>query len=78
MPKSLRSMRHLRLIAEISELRRSRGMTQAQLAAAIGRPQSFIAKVEGGERRLEVIEFAELVEALGHEPDAVLGRIIRR
>ena len=37
--------------------RKQAGITQTQLAARLKRPQSFVAKYEGGERRLDVIEF---------------------
>lgn len=40
-------------------------MTQVQLAAILGVPQSFVAKVEGMERRLDVVEFARWLSALG-------------
>ena len=40
-------------------------MTQAELAAALGKPQSFVAKYENGERRIDVIEFADITAALG-------------
>lgn len=49
-------------------------MTQAQLAARLDRPQSFVAKYEGGERRLDVIEFMEVAEAIGFDPAEFLGR----
>lgn len=76
MPKSLRSPRHRRLIAQIADARRAAGLTQAQLAVAIGRPQSFIAKLEGGERRLEVLEFAQIAEVLGLAPGEFLMKIL--
>ena len=77
MAKSLRSERHGRLILLIAEARRQQGLTQAQLADAIGRPQSFIAKLESGERRLEVIEFIDLAQALGIEPAALLMKVVK-
>ncbi len=43
-------------------------MTQSQLAERLGKPQSFIAKYEGGERRLDVIEFVDVVKAMGGSP----------
>jgi len=44
--------------------RRARGLTQEQLAKRLGKPQSFVAKTEGGERRLDVVEFIDLVKAM--------------
>ena len=78
MAKTLRSPRHRQLIARIAEARKSRGMTQAELAKALGRPQSFIAKLEQGERRLEIIEFTDLARALGQDPGEFLNRLLAR
>ncbi|TIO72273.1 helix-turn-helix transcriptional regulator [Mesorhizobium sp.] len=72
MPKSLRSPRQQRFLAQLVSLRKAKGLTQAQVAEKLGRPQSFVAKYEGGERRLDVIEFLELTEALDADPCAVL------
>lgn len=35
------------------------GLTQAQVAAALHRPQSFVSKCEAGERRVDAIELAD-------------------
>lgn len=75
MPKSLRSPRHQRLTALLIEARRQQGHTQAELAAKLDKPQSYVAKVEGGERRLDVIEFIDFADALGLGIDAFLGRV---
>lgn len=50
-------------------------ITQAKLAEALGRPQSFIAKVENGERKLDVVEFAVITRLLGVDAGAVIERI---
>lgn len=53
-----------RLIA----LRKSKGLTQTEVARRVSKAQSFVAKVETGERRLDVIEFIDLARALEIEP----------
>ncbi len=40
------------------------GMTQTQLAKKLRRPQSFVSKYENCERRIDLIEFMEIVAAL--------------
>ncbi|MBT7205628.1 MAG: hypothetical protein HN867_19425 [Deltaproteobacteria bacterium] len=40
-------------------------MTRQQVADAFGKPQSFVAKVEGYERRLDVIEYLEICKVVG-------------
>jgi transcriptional regulator with XRE-family HTH domain len=37
-------------------------MTQVQVAKALGRPQSFVAKCESGERRVDVVELEGLAK----------------
>ena len=43
-------------------------MRQQALAKKLGKPQSFVANYEGGERRIDVIEFIVIIEALGADP----------
>jgi transcriptional regulator with XRE-family HTH domain len=76
MAKTLHSPRRQHLISRLAEARKNRGITQAELAAVLGRPQSFVAKVERGERRLEVIEFADLARALGVDPGELLAAVV--
>ena len=43
-------------------------LTQKTLSGRLKRPQSFVAKYESGERRLDVIEFIEVADAIGFDP----------
>lgn len=64
MSKSLGSPRHKALIALLVEKREAAGLTQAQLAEKLGEYQSFVARLESGQRRVDVVEFLELAEVL--------------
>jgi transcriptional regulator with XRE-family HTH domain len=68
MQKSLRSPEYSRLIDILVAVRHKAGVRQQTLAKKLGRPQSFIAKYEGGERRIDVVEFVTIVRALGADP----------
>lgn len=68
MPSSIFTQRHQEFIGFIASARKAAGITQVELAARLGRPQSFVSKVERGERRLDVIEFCDVAEALGRDP----------
>lgn len=59
-------------------MRKSKNFTQTNIAKELGRPQSFVAKYEGGERRLDVIEFIDVSRALGIDPRDVLADLIKR
>lgn len=52
------------VIAALVRIRKEKRITQVQLADALGVPQSFISKVERGERRLDIAELLHFCEIL--------------
>jgi ribosome-binding protein aMBF1 (putative translation factor) len=76
--KSLRSAEHAEFRAVMIETRRKAGLTQEALAKRLRKPQSFIAKYEGGERRIDVVEFLWLLRAMRVDPMSVLKTVIDR
>jgi transcriptional regulator with XRE-family HTH domain len=44
------------LVGMLRELRKDAGLTQAQLAERLGKPQSYVSKVERGERIIDLVE----------------------
>jgi transcriptional regulator with XRE-family HTH domain len=56
--------------------RKAAGLTQQALAARLKKPQSFVAKYEGGERRLDVVEFIAISRALGADPLKLMTRLL--
>ena len=58
-------------------MRTDAALTQADLAARLNRPQSFVAKYESGERRLDVVEFIEVAEAIGFAPAEFVSALSR-
>lgn len=65
MKKSLKTSEHLALLKTLYSLRIGAGLRQADLAKLIDEPQSFISKIEQGERRLDIIELRVIVSAIG-------------
>jgi len=51
------------------------GLTQEEVARVLRRPQSFVAKYERGERRLDVVEFAEIAGAIKSDPIKIFKRV---
>jgi transcriptional regulator with XRE-family HTH domain len=68
MRKSLKSPEYARLIAMLVAVRKKADIRQQELAKKLGKPQSFVAKYEGGERRIDLVEFVAIVSALGSDP----------
>ena len=56
----------------LAALRQELGISQRELARRIGKPPSFVNKIELFERRLDVIEFIVIAEALGRKPDQLM------
>jgi len=67
-----------RLHQALIDARRAAGLTQAEVAAQLSRPQSFVSKYEQGERGLDVIEFVAVCHVLKVDPVAVLSNIMGR
>ena len=66
---------HFRLL--LIEARKKAGLSQAQLADRLSKPQSFVSKFERGERRLDVVEFRRVAEAIGVDPVRFLSKVYR-
>ena len=61
-----------RALEQLVRARKTARVTQAVLSEALGRPQSFVAKYESGERRLDVAEFVGIARAMGADPFEML------
>ena len=56
--------------------RKRNGLTQVEVAATLGTPQSYVSKYESGERRLDVVEFIAVATALREDPLDLLRQVI--
>ena len=59
------------------EARKRAGLTQQDLATRLARTQSFVAKYEGGERRIDVVEFVAICRAMSAEPVGILKKLAK-
>ena len=77
MPKAKFSpaYRHLRIL--IIEARKASGLRQADVARKLRRPQSYVSKVESGERRLDVVEFVQFAHAVGADADKIFREVTK-
>jgi transcriptional regulator with XRE-family HTH domain len=57
--------RYRTLLARLREARKEAGMSQEEVAAALGAPQKFISRIETGERRIDPLELEELAHLYG-------------
>lgn len=57
------------------QARKSQGFSQQYIADRLGKSQSFVSKYENGERRLDILEFFAIAEALQKDPVQLLKQI---
>ncbi len=61
----------------LKEARVAAGLRQVDVADALGRPQSYVAKIESGERKVDFVEVLDLCAVIGLDP-TVLAQELRR
>jgi transcriptional regulator with XRE-family HTH domain len=74
-PSSLFGPGHDQLVGMLVEMRENAGLTQQQLAVRLGRHRSFVWKTEGGQRRLDLIEFVKWCRVCGADADKAFRRV---
>jgi transcriptional regulator with XRE-family HTH domain len=75
--KSVHSGEWKAFCALLQQARRKAGLTQQDLADRLGKPQSFVAKIEGGERRLDVVEYLAVMRTIGADPIRLIRSLLR-
>ena len=51
------------------------GLKQSEVAARLALPASYLSKVENGTRRLDVIEFIQIAEAMDADPAEIIREL---
>jgi transcriptional regulator with XRE-family HTH domain len=75
MTNSRHTSRYRRLLKALREARKSAKITQGTVASHFGAHASFISKIESGERRVDVVELAELCQIYGVKLSAFIKQI---
>lgn len=78
MLKSIHSPEYQLVLTKLASMRKEAGLTQRALAKRLNREYSFVWRIEKGERRLDVVEFYRVCQALGVEADAVYKELIHQ
>jgi transcriptional regulator with XRE-family HTH domain len=78
MPKTVFTGAHQHLVEVLKEARVESGLKQEELAAKVGKDQTFISIIERGQRRVDVLEFVALARAMGKNPVELFQRISNR
>jgi transcriptional regulator with XRE-family HTH domain len=70
--------RYTKLQSLLKELRNNKNVRQQELAEALGRPQSYVSKYEGGERNIDLVELIDVVKSLDMEPAEVVSDLVKK
>ena len=71
----LQQRRKKLLLQILREARLEAGMRQVDVAKVLNRPQSYVAKIESGERKIDFIEVLEFTKALGLDPVSLVKKL---
>lgn len=77
MVASMFTAAHRLIVEAVVRLRRTAGLTQRQLAARLGREQSYVGRIETGQRRVDLVELVQICDACGADPLAEVARLTR-
>jgi len=77
LPKTIHTERHRKLRELLIAERKAAGLTQTVVAERLGKPPSYVAKYEGGDRRLDVLEFLDVAAAIGFDPHEPIRSLLR-
>lgn len=73
--KTIASHAYMSHISWLRDLRERQNLTQADLAIKLGKPQSYVAKVEVLERRLDILEYVLWMRALAQDPSVAIQHL---
>lgn len=72
MSKSIHSSEYKSVIRKLREARETAGLTQQEAAEKLGKPQSYISKIERGERRIDIVELTRILAIYNTDLKSIL------
>jgi len=70
--------RYEKLRVLLVKAREESGLTQVEVCEKLGRPQSFLSKIERGVRSVDLLEFLEIAKAIGFDLADFVNKLERR
>ncbi|QQS31926.1 MAG: helix-turn-helix transcriptional regulator [Acidobacteriota bacterium] len=77
MEKSIYSQEYSLFLEHLRKAREEKGLTQTEVAERLGQTQSFVSKVERGERRIDIVELRAFCNAIGIDLPKFVAKIER-
>jgi transcriptional regulator with XRE-family HTH domain len=76
LPKGFQDERYRTLIAALARRRGEMRLSQAEVAKRLGVHQQFVSRYETGERRLDIVEFWDVAQALELDGLELVRRLV--
>ncbi len=73
--KNIHNYDYKQLLTALVDHRKLQKLTQVQVAEHLHKPQSYISKIEQGERRIDILEFVKLCNAINASPCFLLEKM---
>ncbi len=78
MKKSTHAAEYEAVKSALIAMRKTAGLTQRDVAKKLGREHSFVWRIENGERRVDLLEFYWVCEALGQDAATCYRKLTRQ
>lgn len=75
MPRTTFTAPYREMLRLLKAARLEASVTQAELASRLNKPQSYVSKFERGERSIDLVEFLQIVRAIGSEPYHIIDLV---
>ena len=62
MPRTVNNDEHMEIVKRLKEARLEAGLDQVEVAKKLGRTQSYVSKIESGQRRFDVLQLKEFAK----------------
>jgi len=69
MPRTVNNDEHMKIVKRLKEARLGAGLDQAVVAEKLGRTQSYVSKIESGQRRFDVLQLKEFAKIYSRSLD---------
>lgn len=77
MTQSLYSKEYIKFRKLLREAREEAKITQTELGHRLNKPQSYVYKNESGERRVDLIEYLDIMHALNKNPRDIFDKLVK-
>lgn len=72
----IQGYKYEKLLEVLREERKSRNLTQNELATRLGKRQAYVSKYERGDTEISLLDYFDIAHAIGFEPLALLEILV--